>query len=68
VQVLYSEGMANRTGPESCAADCEVRGEALTGVRVGQPLSGVKQIRGADALGLAESNKGDIVIARSASS
>lgn len=39
VQVPYSEGVANRAGPESCAVHREVLGEALTGVRVGQPLS-----------------------------
>jgi hypothetical protein len=39
VEVPYSEGVANRTGPESCVAHREVGGEALTGVRVGRPLS-----------------------------
>ena len=39
MQVPYSEGVANHTGPESCAVHREVLGEALTGVRAGQPLS-----------------------------
>src|SRR5260370_5623048 len=38
-QVHYGEGVANHTGPESCAAYREVCGEALTGERAGQPLS-----------------------------
>ena len=36
----YGEGVANHTGPESCAVDRKAKGEALTGVRTGQPLSG----------------------------
>jgi retron-type reverse transcriptase len=36
----YGEGVAHHTGPESCAVDRKVKGEALTGVRTGQPLSG----------------------------
>ena len=39
VQVLYGEGLASRTGPESCVAVREDRCEALTGECVGQPLS-----------------------------
>ena len=39
VQVSYGEGVANHAGLESCAAHREVRGEALTKVRTGQPLS-----------------------------
>jgi reverse transcriptase-like protein len=39
VQVHYGEGLANHTGPESCAVYREVCGEALTGERAGQPLS-----------------------------
>jgi hypothetical protein len=39
VQVHYGEGIANDTGPESCAAYREVRGEAWTRERAGQPLS-----------------------------
>jgi RNA-directed DNA polymerase len=33
------EGVAIHDGPESCAGICEGGGEALTGVRAGQPLS-----------------------------
>ena len=33
------EGVAIHDGPESCAGVCEGGGEALTGVRAGQPLS-----------------------------
>ena len=39
MQVPCSEGIANHTGPESCAAYREVRREALTGVHAGQTLS-----------------------------
>jgi hypothetical protein len=40
VKVLYGEGVETHTGPESCAATRDGRGEALTGEHVGQPLSG----------------------------
>ncbi len=33
------EGVAIHDGPESCTGVCEGDGEALTGVRAGQPLS-----------------------------
>ena len=57
VQVPYDEGVANHIGPESCAGGREAEREALTGVRVGQPLSGVRlPIRSADALQSAEGN------------
>jgi len=39
VKVSCSEGVAIHTGPESCAAAREGRGEALTGECIGQPLS-----------------------------
>src|ERR1700687_1031242 len=39
VQVSYDEGVAIHIGPESCAVAREGFGEALTGVRIGQPLS-----------------------------
>ena len=40
VQVLNGKGLASRTVPESCARNSRgARREALTGVRVGQPLS-----------------------------
>lgn len=35
----YGEGLANHTGPESCAGGREPTGEALTGEHAGQPLS-----------------------------
>ncbi len=35
----YGEGLASRTGPESCAGGREAAGEALTGVHADQPLS-----------------------------
>jgi hypothetical protein len=35
----YGEGVANHTGPESCAGVCEDSGEALIGVRAGRVLS-----------------------------
>jgi len=35
----YGEGVATHAGPESCAVDREDQGEALTGVRAGQPWS-----------------------------
>ncbi len=55
VQVPYSEGVANHAGPESCAVHREVFGEALTGVRAGQPLSRERiSSPGADAVRFAE--------------
>ncbi len=55
MKVLRSEGVANRTGPESCVAGREASGEALTGVRVGWPSSRVKWfLRGADVFVLTE--------------
>jgi hypothetical protein len=55
VQVHYGEGIANHTGPESCAAYREVCGEALTGERTGQPLSRETfLIQDADAVTYAE--------------
>ena len=57
MQVLYGEGVATRTGPESCAPGREARREALTGERIGQPLSLVKiHFLGADAFAKAEGN------------
>jgi len=38
VRVLYGEG-SHRTGPEPCAVDREVGGEASAGGGAGQPLS-----------------------------
>ena len=39
MQVSYDEGVAIHIGPESCAVAREGYGEALTGGRIGQPLS-----------------------------
>jgi hypothetical protein len=39
VQVPDNKDVANHVVPESCTAHREVRREALTGVRIGQPLS-----------------------------
>ena len=50
MQVPYDEGVANHIGPESCAGVREGGGEALTGERIGQPLSRENDlIPGADA-------------------
>lgn len=57
MQVPYSKGLASHAGPESCAAYREVRREALTGVRAGQPLSReIIILQGADAFTPAEGN------------
>jgi hypothetical protein len=65
VKVHYGEGVASHTGPESCAAAREVRGEALTGVRAGQVWSGESNVvRGADAVVAAEGNRIGSVRAR----
>jgi len=57
VRVPDSEGVANHTVPESCAGCREAQREALTGVRVGQPLSHESHLlRGADAVIEAEGN------------
>ena len=39
MQVPDSKDVASHVVPESCATHREVRREALTGVRIGQPLS-----------------------------
>ncbi len=39
MRVHCTEGIANHSGPESCAVACEGGGEALAGVRTGQPSS-----------------------------
>ena len=64
MKVLYGEGVASRTGSESCTASREGRSEALTGDCVGQPLSGENQLRGADAFRPAEGNTVHVAIAR----
>ena len=65
VQVPYSEDIASHAVPESCVSDREVRREALTGVRAGQPLSreSLNSVQGADAVSVAEGNTGWGVIA-----
>jgi hypothetical protein len=63
VQVHCSEGLATHTGPESCVYVREAMGEALTGERIGQPLSGENSLWGADALEEAEGNMGRSVSA-----
>lgn len=44
MQVHHDEGVANRIDPESCADAREGTGEALTGERIGQPLSRVRSL------------------------
>ena len=57
MQVSYDEGVAIHIGPESCAVAREGFGEALTGGRIGQPLSRESQVTpGADAVERAEGN------------
>jgi hypothetical protein len=63
VQVPYDEGVAIRIDPESCAVAREGFGEALTGGRIGQPLSRESLLRGADAVETAEGNMAGGVIA-----
>jgi len=46
VQVPDNKDLANRVVPESCVAHREVRREALTGVRIGQPLVRQESWRG----------------------
>ena len=58
MEVRCSEGVATRTGPESCASGREARGEALTGERAGRPLSRERRLPGADAVPWAEGNTG----------
>ena len=57
MQVPHSKGLASHAVPESCVAFREVRREALTGARVGQPLSReINFPQGADAFLSAEGN------------
>ena len=59
MRVPDSEGVANHTVPESCVGCREAQREALTAVRVGQPLSHESHLlRGADAVIGAEGNTG----------
>ena len=56
MKVHCGEGVAIHTDPESCVGDPRGRGEALTGERIGQPLSRESLLRGADAVETAEGN------------
>src|ERR1700726_465815 len=57
VQVHHDEGVATRIDPESCADARDGIGEALTGERIGQPLSRDSTlILGADVVPLTEGN------------
>ena len=55
MKVPHREDMASHTIPESCAAHCEVR-RALTGVRIGQPLSFERLFTNANAASNAKGN------------
>ena len=63
MRVHCGEGVAIHTGPKSCVDDPRGRGEALTGDRIGQPLSRESLLRGADAVETAEGNTVGGVIA-----
>ena len=64
VKVPHGKGVANHTVPESCVGCREAQREALTGVRVGQPLSRESDyLQGADAVRDAEGNMDRRVIA-----
>ena len=56
MKVPHSEGVANHTVLESCVACREVRREALTEVRIGQPLSRERFFQGADVFSTAGGN------------
>jgi hypothetical protein len=64
VKVPYSKEVAFHVVPESCVLHREVQGEALTGVRIGQPLSRDSLlILGAHAVDTAQGNMTERVIA-----
>ena len=63
MQVHHDEGVAIHIGPESCAVVREDLGEALTGERIGQPLSRESLDPGADAVSSAEGNTTRRIIA-----
>ena len=57
MQIHHDEGVANRIDPKSCTDAREGIGEALTGDRIGQPLSRESTlIPGADVVPLTEGN------------
>jgi len=61
----YGEGVATHTGPESCVGVREGVGEALTGVRAGQPLSReIRCFRGAHTVRRVEGNTEGAAMAR----
>ena len=65
MKVPNSKEIANHVVPESCVAYREVRGEALTGVRTGQPLSRESTLfSGADVVLLTEGNTYKLLIRR----
>ena len=64
MQVPDNKEVAIHVGPGSCAPHREVRREALTGVRIGQPLSRDRNVvLGAHAVPKAEGNTSGRVIA-----
>ena len=64
MKVPDNKEVANHVGPEACVAHCEMRREALTGERIGQPLSHDRlDIPGADAVQAAEGNMSEHAIA-----
>ena len=55
MKVLYGEGYAHHIGPEPCAVDREVGGEASAGGGIGQPLSRERiSVPGADDVAASE--------------
>ena len=65
MQVHHDEGVANRIDPESCAVACEGNSEALTGERIGQPLSRESTLfLGADVVLLTEGNTEGAMLSR----
>ena len=56
MEVRHDEGVAIHIGPEPCIPGREARSEASAGECIGQPLSRVRIIPGADAVVLAEGN------------
>jgi hypothetical protein len=65
VKVLYSEGLANHAGLESCAGVREDEGEALTGGDTGRVLSRERlEEQGADVLEITEGHTGHFEKAR----
>ena len=61
MQVPDDKEVAIHVVPESCATHREVWREALTGVRIGQPLSRDSDIPGADAVQVAQGNMSESV-------